>query len=298
MKRVETLYVCRVIIIISMSVFSIIGKESRESEKIKQITVGNFALPGSQQPGPLFSFGQNILDKGITELFGYVDQFKGSHYNFKSVTPLLLYGITDRLSLLVGLPMAAQFKFEGSRAHGPQDFRLQLECAVYVTETSTSMNEVTCVANIGVPTGSSTTNPPLGFGSPSFFLGFTASHTGPQWWYFISSGVLLPTSHKKSKHGNQFLYQGGLGRNIAYSPDKWVLNGLIELNGIYTQHSKLSGLIVCNSGGNSLFLGPSLWLSTQRVIMQIGISAVIFQHLFGIQPKDSYVLAAGIGWRF
>jgi len=33
-------------------------------KEIQHIKEGNFALPTSQQPSPLFSFGQNILDKG------------------------------------------------------------------------------------------------------------------------------------------------------------------------------------------------------------------------------------------
>ncbi len=295
MKRVAIFYRGA---IISMIAFSVTGKESRKAEKIKQIVVGNFALSGSQQPGPLFSFGQNIVDKGVTELFTYVDRFKGSHFSFNSLLPAVLYGITNRLSVFVEVPFATSFKVENCSSRGPQDFRLQFEGAAYIAENSTIINEITLVANMAVPTGSVTTNPPLGLGAPSFFLGFTASQARPYWWYFVSSGVLLPTSHKNNKYGNQFLYQGGLGRNITYSPDKWIFNGLIELNGMYAQRNKFSGLISCNSGGNTLFVGPSLWFSTRRLILQMGISVAVFQHLFGVQPKESYIIAAGICWKF
>src|SRR5258708_18488095 len=101
MKRVGKL---SVLIILNITFLSF-GKESREAELISQKKIVNFALPGSQQPGPLISFGQNIVDKGDMQLFAYIDQLKGSQQNYKQVIPALLCGITDRLSLFIELPV-------------------------------------------------------------------------------------------------------------------------------------------------------------------------------------------------
>ena len=170
--------------------------------------------------------------------------------------------------------------------------------AIYDNNTETSADQITLVADIAFPTGSAYKMLHTGFGAPSFFLGFTASHTNTDWYPFMSVGAVLPTSHKGTKFGNQFLYQCGLGKNIRYRPNKWILNWMIELDGMYSQRNRIAGTIDQDSGGNTLLLGPSLWFSTQKFIAQGGISWVIAQHLFGIQDKDRYFIAANFGWKF
>jgi len=296
MARVEKFYV--LIIAIIMPTFSIVGKAVREDGKIEQIKVGNFALPLSQQAGPLFSFGQNIIDKGDSLLLASFNQLRGSGINFKEVTPAFLYGITDNFSLFLQLPIAANFKFENSSSHGLEDFLVQFEYAFYTKETTTIAADITCVANIGIPTGSAFKEPFTGFGAPSFFLGLTAGYATPKWYFFTEYGVDVTTSHKKTKFGNQFLYEFGLTRNIWYKPDKWLFNVMVEFDGTYRQRNKILGSVDCNSGGNIILFGPSLWFSTQRLILEIGIDGVVFQHLFGDQPKEKYIIATTFGWTF
>ena len=294
MKRAEKFYI---IIVLSVTVSSF-GKEGREGLLVPQNKIGNFALPGSQQPGPLISFGQNIVDKGDMQLFAYIDQLKGSQQNYKQVIPAILCGVTEKLSLFIELPIAAHFTLEDFSSRGLQDMLIQFEYVAYITDAPRIVNEVTLVGRIGLPTGSAFKEPPTGFGAPSFFLGFTANRAKIDWYYFISSGVELMTSHKNTKFGNEFLYQAGLSRNIWYKADKFIFNWIIELDGTYRQRDKRLGVIDGNSGGNVLLLGPSLWFSTQRLILQLGISGVITQHLFGTQPQERYFLVADIGWKF
>lgn len=281
-------------------VFSVIGKDNPRwvKEEITQVHVGNFALPTSQQPGPLIGFGQNIVDKGDLQLFVFPDQLKGKSKSYVEVIPSILYGINDKFSVFIQLPIAAKFKIEPFKSHGVEDLTIQLEGVVYAKETTVKVNEITLVANMGFPTGSIRKTPATGFGAVSFFLGFTASHTATDWYYFTSSAVTLTTPHKDTKFGNQFLYQFGLSRNISYKADKLIFNWIVELDGLYRQQNRLSGVTDSNSGGNVVLLGPSLWFSTQRLIAQLGISAVISEHLFGSQPRDNYFIAANVGWKF
>ena len=60
--------------------------------------IGNFALSISQQPTPLVSFGENIIDKGQVQLFLFADAFIGKHSYLTDVIPSVLYGIRDDLS--------------------------------------------------------------------------------------------------------------------------------------------------------------------------------------------------------
>ena len=227
-----------------------------------------------------------------------MDQLKGVKKNFIEVAPLVLYGITDKCSLFVEFPIAVHSHIAPNTSRGLEDVLVQFEGLVYAKESAITVNEVTLVANIGIPSGSATKVPPTGFGAVSFFLGTTLSHTAIDWYYFASFGLIMPTSHNNTKFGKEFLYQWGVSRNIWYKTDKWLLNWMIELDGIYRQRPVLAGVRDKNNGGNLIILGPSLWFSTQHVIAQIGLSGAIAQHLFGDQTKERYYVAANIGWKF
>lgn len=269
-----------------------------EEDKVVQLKIGNFALPTSQQPGPLIGFGQNIIDKGDFQVFAYFDELKGKKKKFIEIAPSILYAFSDKLSIFIETSYAIKFKIDNNSSNGIEDSLVQLEYAFFNKEQITSVDQATIVVNITLPTGSAFKKPPTGFGAPGFFLGFTASHMATDWYYFASTAVILTTEHKNTKFGNQFLYQCGLSRNISYKPDKWIFNWMIELDGLYRARNKLLGKIDENSGGNMIILGPSLWFSTQRLIIQAGISAVISEHLFGNQTKDKYFAAINIGWKF
>ena len=73
---------------------------------------------------------------------------------------------------------------------------------------------------------------------------------------------------------------------------------MIELFGIYNQRNKMHGAIDYNSGGNTFFIGPSLWFSTKQLVVQIGIAFPVAQHNHGMQAKDTYFIAANIGFKF
>lgn len=75
--------------------------------------IGNFALPLSQQPGPLVSFGENIIAKNETQFFLFADDFAGVDKHFVDVMPGILYGITDDLSIFINAPMAAGYVQNG-----------------------------------------------------------------------------------------------------------------------------------------------------------------------------------------
>src|ERR1700733_11682693 len=82
----------------------------KEEDDVGHIVEGNLALPSSQQPSPIFCFGQNIIGKGKLQALAFTDSLLGKRRNFTEVTPSALYGISDALSVIVSIPIAAQFK--------------------------------------------------------------------------------------------------------------------------------------------------------------------------------------------
>jgi len=265
------------------------------SEEKEPPHIGNFALPISQEPGPLVSFGQNILAKNETQLFLLADDFVGVQKHFIDAIPGVLYGLTDDLSIFVNAPIAVNYQTSPNHSAGWEDAFVQLEYVFYEASTSLFLDQATVVSNITFPTGSIQKNPATGVGSPSFFIGATYSHTYVDWFVFASPGVVLTTAKNGTKFGNTYLYQAGFGRNIA-NIDGWLLAWMIEGDGNYTQKNRVRGSIDPNSGGNIIYVTPSLWASTKQFIFQFGVGFPVTQHSFGNQTSNTYTLIGNVGW--
>lgn len=249
------------------------------------LPIGNFSLPYSQQPWPLVSFGQNILDQGVMQLAVDSIAYLGGSNVYTIVDPYFIYGITDDFSLLLSMPISPQNIANSSHSFGLNDVTMQFEYAFYNYEKKISAHTATIVGNLTFPSGSANKNPPTGFGSMSVFLGATYNYTGLYWFSFASSGAVLTTNWLgKREFGNQFLYQFGFGRSIP-SPKKTIFAAVLEFDGTYTSKNKIDGLQNPNSGSNIIYLTPSLSASTEHLLFQAGIGYPIIQTLNGTQLK-------------
>lgn len=72
--------------------------------------IGNFALPTPQQPGPLISFGQRVINKDQKQLYFFVDYLTGFKLHAVDIVSSFVYGIRDDLSIQINLPIAASYK--------------------------------------------------------------------------------------------------------------------------------------------------------------------------------------------
>lgn len=290
------LFLCTITACVSMH-----AKEGESpAEEMHQVKIGNFAVDGTMQPGPSLGLGQNIIDQGDALGILYPVTVLGKRKNLSELSVELLYGLRDDLSIFVAFPTAVFFKENGCRSSGSIDTIVQMEYAFYSKHKPTYTNMMTAIGAMYFPTGDECKNPSTGYGSPSFFLGLVAAHYGPMWWAYTSYGALLTTTNFIDvKAGNNFYYQFGVGRNIAYSPEKWTLMWMLEFSGTYTQRAKVSGVVQPNSGSNTIFFGPALWFSTQRFLLEIGVEPVVSEHLFGEQEgKTSVLMSLYTGIRF
>ena len=261
------------------------------------LPIGNFSLPLSQQVGPLVSFGENILGKGEFITYLDADAYIGDDLYSTDAIPSVVYGIRDDLSLFLQVPLAPGNKRDGSHSAGFEDMSLQLEYAFYSGSTEVSSTQATFVANVTFPTGSSKKMPPTGFGSTSFFLGPTINYTTQQWFVFTSSGATLTTSSCGTQFGDAVLYQFGFARDFR-SPPGWVFAWMVEFDGQYTWKNTIHGKTDPNSGGNVIYVTPSLWMSSKQYILQLGVGYPIVQHLFGHQSKQWLFIDFNFGVTF
>ncbi len=222
----------------------------------------------------------------------------GDNKTFVDIAPGLLYGIRDNLSLYVEVPVAPILKLGDRRSSGLEDILVQLEYAPYSHNSQKANKQITLLSSIYLPTGSIRKFPPTGADSPSFFLGFTANYLATDWYLYTSYGGVITTEHDHTKAGSQFLYQAGIGKNIAYKTDQWIVTWMVEMSGNYTQQRKIDGIVNPNTGGNVILLGPSLWFSTSQFIMQAGVAGVPYQNLFGTQFSNKIYWSLSCAWKF
>ncbi len=258
--------------------------------------IGNFVLPASQQPGPLIAFGQNIIDKNQMQLFLEPDDYMGIQKHAVDVVPGILYGITDNFSIFLNIPYAANYQEGRQHSDGLEDAFVQLEYAFYNKKGKNFTDQATFVTSVILPTGDAMKDPPTGAGAPSLFLGGTFNRTYPYWFAYTSHGVLLRTTHNNTRFGNNFLYQFGLGRNLFDIDSRWIVALQAELDGQYAKRNVISGITDPNSGGNIVYLTPSLWISSNKLAIQFGVGKAVSQNLYGNQTRETYLVTSNFGW--
>lgn len=295
-KRILSPYVLQILTVLFLTTNLYAEKPHRESgdpssteEKNKNLLLGNFSVPLMTQIAPLVSFGQLLVGEKalLSQLTGTHTQGHNSYNDV--IAPNVIYGIRDDFSALFFLPFTPKSRLGPSHSSGINDILVQCEYGFYGKRLSSYTMQATVVANVQFPTGSSGKNPPTGAGSFSYFLGTTYAYTSFNWYAFVSSGVNLTSSHHGTKFGNSYLYQWGFARYIdPLSPPGWVFDVMIEFDGTYAEKDKIQSLTDPNSGGNSIFVTPSIWLSSKRWILQWGISFPLVQSLNGHQDKIKY----------
>ena len=262
-------------------------------------SVGNFALRGSQQPGPLLSFGQTII--GQSQLQFFLDTFSPYHLGgaFDSLNGSLTYGITDSTSLYFNYPIQSNAQTRIFRTSGLSNITLQLEHAFYTGGSRQYQEQATIVGGVTIPmqgTSGEFSRRTTGYGSSTYFLGTTYNRSYVEWLGYVSPGVLLTTTSEHIRLGSQFLYQAGLEHTIIAISQQSILFGLLEFDGQYTEKDEVLGHHLPNSGGNVIALTPSLGFSTQHTILQVGVGFPIVQNLNGNQTKINYFIAANFSW--
>ncbi len=272
-------------------------EKKEEAADEKPIKKGNLLLRGSQQPTPLIAFGERVIDSGEVQALFYGDYFKTTKGYYIDTVPGLVYGINDSLSVFINFPFIPTYKDLCDRSSGPGDIFVQFEYAFYNKTTRCSSRQATVVTNISFPTGSSHSKPATGIGSPSFFLGTTYNYTGTYWLSFASGGVIFPTFRDNNKHSDIYLYQWGIGHNIP-APKGCILAWILEFDGLYSYRNIVNCCVDPNSGGNILYVTPSLWFSNNKFFLQIGAGGVVTQQPNGKQSKYTYQIVWNAGWTF
>lgn len=271
-----------------------------EAEKVEPLPVGNFSVPTVTQIAPLIAFGQLLIGKQallpqLSGVYAWED-----HGYLDTIIPDVIYGIRDDLSIFFATPVNPRSRESSSHSSGIEDIVLQGEYGYYSRSRSDYTLAGTIVANVQFPTGSSRKVPRTGNGSFTYFVGTTFAFLSSNWFAFVSPGANITTTHHHgTKFGNSYLYQWGFARYIKQlSPPGWIFDLMVEFDGTYAVKDRIHRTKNPNSGGNTIFITPSIWLSSKRWIIQWGMGFPIVQDLNGKQDKVKYFTAYTLGAGF
>lgn len=271
-------------------------RDAEPSDQDTPLAIGNFLLPPTQRLGPILGIGQLVLDKNDFLAFMYVDYLKGKLRRSNEISLSFVYGINQQTSVYVNLPAVSRLQDGVTCYTGLRDINVQFEYAFWTRGTKTSVEQATVLINLGlVPTGKP--GLPLGrYGNSGIVLGATYNHMDALWYYYGDIGLYFRTRNQPNvKSPPLFIYQAGFGANIG-NPGGTILAWLVECSGTYSGRDKHNGIIDCNSGGNQILFGPTVYLATERTSVHVGGYLPVVQNLFGNQRKDSYFIALSVAW--
>lgn len=267
----------------------------RNQKKRSEHDIGELSF--LQLPGPLFSFGQNIIKKSSAYISSIVYQLKGQFIEETTLFfPRILYGLRDDLSIQISFPTAIKFKEFNNQSSGFENIRITLEYQFFESKLDGEMFRVTVLGSLFLPNGDSIKDPPIGFGSPSVFGGLTFAYFSHDWYLYSADFVHLTTNRNCTKFGNEFFYTAGIGKNFDFAPGLLV-SVLLEFLGVFSQRDTICGRIDCNSGGNTIFLGPTLYIASEKLFAQGGIVFPVLQKLNGVQPTSSFFWGVYAGFK-
>ncbi len=240
---------------------------------------GNFALPPSQQPGPLFSFGQNVNGKNILQLQLIPNQLVDSDGNDLLLIPVATWGATENLTLIYSLPVALDFSDNTSQMHsrGLSDLSLAAEYQFFSYSSSEEQTQGTLMGQLTLPSGSINTYPATGLGTESLFIGATGSMMSQEWYVFLSPGIYYFLPHKELRLGVVYLFEAGLGKNIYSVPNQSIFSALLEVELYYSSRDEAGRIVDRFTGGQFFALAPSLYWANKDWGIQAGIQIPVQQ---------------------
>lgn len=209
-----------------------------------------------------------------------------------------MWGFSDSASLYINVPVALQYKDPVSTSYGLADTTVQLEYSIFERSSATNSQQATVVGAINFPTGSNSKSPPTGDGNASYFIGFTYNQSFVEWYWFASPALLLANKQPDVLYGAQYWYELGIGHSLHSVPDKYILAFMTEFDGEYLEKDRVDGAMDPDSGGNTIYITPSLWFSTKKFIAQFGVAIPAVQQLNGEQDKTKYFITSSFGWTF
>lgn len=211
----------------------------------------------------------------------------------------LVLGITPRLTAFATLPLLAHRRVEadsGTTRSAPAvgDLTLLARYTLWWDDYAPlSTRRVALLAGLKLPSGADR------FGTETYdpLLGGVAT------WAFDRHEIDLDALYTVATQRNGFRQGQRLRYDLAYRYRLWPrrfgkrllqLNGLLELNGRWSDRDRQDGHRIRDSGGHVLFLAPGIQLAAKTWILEASVQVPIVQDLRGSQVEQDFVAVASV----
>ncbi|OGV27344.1 MAG: hypothetical protein A3F18_04775 [Legionellales bacterium RIFCSPHIGHO2_12_FULL_37_14] len=292
----------RFIILLGTLLLTFLAQSAFAEEEEDPTPVGNFALPASQQPGPFYSFGSNIIDKGQWQITGTPNIFKSTGERFVEFDTSILYGLSERSSLLFTLPSTIKYSNAATddSYNGLGDVGLQGEYTLVDHSTKVSAAQISVIAALSVPSGKDR----VSYNGTTYFLAGTANYMSPSWLQYVSPGMVIFGGDLSTRPGMLYYLDIGMGRNLYSEPGQYISLFLLEVNGqLNSPNPYIDATIPTRASGSVLqdgyfiYLTPSLFISTRSLAFQIGASFPVSQSWTNaIDQSVDYTASFNVTW--
>lgn len=228
------------------------------------------------------------------------------------------YGLTGKWALFGVLPyrdINLEITPEGERASrsssGFGDLSLFARYTAYQNNQPGRTFRVTPFAGIEAPTGSDNARDALGklpanvqtgSGSWDYFGGVVITHQTLQYQFDSQLSYRVKTEANGFEAGDVARLDGSLQYRLY--PQQLgggtpaFLYAVAEVNLIYQDKHRISGVADANSGGTRLFLTPGMQYVTKRWILEGAVQLPVLQDLNGTGLENDYIVRAGVRFNF
>lgn len=245
---------------------------------------------------PIFGIGPHTIYKDGFGLELEYEREQGEDGYEQTLHYEVGYGLTADWVALLTVPQVQKSE-EDRAASGLGDMTIKTKWRFYRKDYREGrQDQVALLAGVKLPTGDHEAEIPLGSGSTDYIVGLTAGKESRTLYYFADLRYRLNGENdKKLKMGDVWFYGVSFGfrpwQNEYWEPD---LVLLLELFGKQMAGARLDGQELENSGGHTVFIGPSFLLSYKNWMVTGGIAVPALQDFNGEQEKELYQFALGI----
>jgi len=237
---------------------------------------------------PLFSLGPETIYEGGIGIEAELEFEDAKGERLTVINYEILYGLRENLSLTLKVPHILARTEGGRTERGLGDIEFRAKYRFFKKDTLGAQNKVSGIFGIKVPTGDEDALPPLGTGTVDLLFGATYGYESRTWYGFATTRYRLRTQNDGRDLGDRLFLDAAAGyRPWRREYFEWDLVVLAEVNAEFEFKDELRGVRLPDTGGNTVWVGPTALLSYRNVMFKGGIQFPLYEDLNGKQGSSN-----------
>jgi hypothetical protein len=251
----------------------------------------------SHTPNSIFGLVHTIIPREtfkITELFIYENTERPTSF----LVTFAAYGITDSLTFMPTIPIVSKrpVSNNGDKT-GLGSISLQFNYLLYQHEEADDFRyRFMLTAGAGFP--STTINDATLFSLKGYntLIAAMQDFMTKDWFGYTDFGTVIVGKNGNNKTGNFLIYDMGLGRIFCFN-DHYI-TVMAEFFGVYTKADRINGIINPVTGGNAIFVGPTIHYFFKSFFLHGGALGKIATQSRVVEKASSYLVGFTAGCYF